>query len=686
MILKIKDGRDSLWQWDTGRKVVVEEPCDIVHFSNLKYGKAVPVAVEDGEAFIPDELLQIGGILFCYAFVGEVENGYTMHEEQFEIERKPKPNDYFFTPTEYVSLLDLDKRVTILEEREETSNFSPIVEVFPLENGHRVQITDVNGVQFFDVLNGTNGKDGYTPVKGVDYFDGKDGYTPVKGKDYFTEEDKEEIVNELAEQAPVQSVNGKGGAVVLSAEDVGALPDDTEIPEIPENVSAFNNDAGYLTEHQSLENYPTKSEVETDFIVAKAEFVEALGKKQDALEKYVESVNGYSGKVVLSASDVKALPDTTAIPTVPNNVSEFVNDAGYLTEHQSLEEYAKKTETDEKIATHNVSDSSHQDIRLLITNLVNRLNAIADSDDTTLDQLSEIVAYIKSNKNLIDAITTEKISYADIVNNLTTNVTNKPLSASMGVALKAAIDAIIIPTKVSQLENDSGFAKASDVDVKLGNKQDKLSEYVSTVNSKSGAVVLTYADVGALPSDTVIPTIPKNVSAFENDKSYVTSTELTTKLSGKQDKLTSYVGSVNGKTGNVTLNAADVGALPSTTVIPPSYEPFYIDCTINQEGGVFSAVATSDTPKQEEVDTAFASGRPVWLRWEAAGIYIQCLARVYVEGIGSIYNFVTIVNEVSSMMQFMNGGFYNTYFVAQEKIAVVSDESAVEEGKITIVV
>jgi len=29
------------------------------------------------------------------------------------------------------------------------------------------------------------GKDGYTPQKGVDYFDGEDGYTPVKGKDYF---------------------------------------------------------------------------------------------------------------------------------------------------------------------------------------------------------------------------------------------------------------------------------------------------------------------------------------------------------------------------------------------------------------------------------------------------------------------------------------------------------------------
>ena len=46
----------------------------------------------------------------------------------------------------------------------------------------------------FDGKDGVDGKDGYTPVKGVDYFDGqpgkdgsdgKDGYTPKKGIDYF---------------------------------------------------------------------------------------------------------------------------------------------------------------------------------------------------------------------------------------------------------------------------------------------------------------------------------------------------------------------------------------------------------------------------------------------------------------------------------------------------------------------
>ena len=45
--------------------------------------------------------------------------------------------------------------------------------------------TPVKGVDYFD---GTPGQDGYTPIKGVDYFDGINGapgYTPIKGVDYF---------------------------------------------------------------------------------------------------------------------------------------------------------------------------------------------------------------------------------------------------------------------------------------------------------------------------------------------------------------------------------------------------------------------------------------------------------------------------------------------------------------------
>lgn len=35
------------------------------------------------------------------------------------------------------------------------------------------------------------------------------------------------------------------------------------IPTVPTKVSSFTNDAGYLTQHQSLANYYTKSEIDT---------------------------------------------------------------------------------------------------------------------------------------------------------------------------------------------------------------------------------------------------------------------------------------------------------------------------------------------------------------------------------------------------------------------------------------
>lgn len=38
--------------------------------------------------------------------------------------------------------------------------------------------------------------------------------------------------------------------------------DKSEIPTVPTNVSAFTNDAGYLTQHQSLSNYYTKTEID----------------------------------------------------------------------------------------------------------------------------------------------------------------------------------------------------------------------------------------------------------------------------------------------------------------------------------------------------------------------------------------------------------------------------------------
>ena len=155
------------------------------------------------------------------------------------------------------------------------------------------------------------------------------------------------------------------------------------------------------------------------------------------------------------------LSDTSTNP-VQNQVVKSALDA-------LSEEIA--TETESKVSAHNTRTDTHSDIRLLIQGLTDRLNALADSDDTTLDQLSEVVAYIKSNKSLIDSITTNKVSVTDIVDNLTTNVTNKPLSAAQGVALKALIDAIVVPTVDDTLSVVGAAADAKAVGEKILAKQ-----------------------------------------------------------------------------------------------------------------------------------------------------------------------------------------------------------------------
>ena len=129
---------------------------------------------------------------------------------------------------------------------------------------------------------------------------------------YFIKEDLEDAVFttiviyadgsvEKVEQAVVptsRKVNGKALStnITLSAEDVGALPDTTVIPTVPTNVSAFTNDAGYLTQHQDLSAYAKTADLgdlATKDTVAKTDLASdvqaSLGKADSALQSYTET-------------------------------------------------------------------------------------------------------------------------------------------------------------------------------------------------------------------------------------------------------------------------------------------------------------------------------------------------------------------------------------------------------------
>lgn len=85
--------------------------------------------------------------------------------------------------------------------------------------------------------------------------------------------------------------------------------------------------------------------------------------------------------------------------------------------------------------------SAYQGKRL--KDMIDTIQAIISSDDVNLDTIQEIVNYIKDNKADIDEFLATKVNISDIIDNLNSTLTNKPLSANQGRVLKELIDAIV---------------------------------------------------------------------------------------------------------------------------------------------------------------------------------------------------------------------------------------------------
>ena len=115
------------------------------------------------------------------------------------------------------------------------------------------------------------GKDGYTPQKGVDYFDGEDGYTPVKGKDYFDGQDGAPGNDGFSPTVEVAPIEG-GNRVVITDKD-GAKSFDVMDGKDGEGGSGGDpvpgedgEDGGYyipeVSEAGDLSWSPTKTDME----------------------------------------------------------------------------------------------------------------------------------------------------------------------------------------------------------------------------------------------------------------------------------------------------------------------------------------------------------------------------------------------------------------------------------------
>ena len=117
MNITLDDGRTELWQWDTGRKIVVDDKSvSEVHYSKYSSTQAITREVIDGKAEIPNFLLQDTHAVTVYAYAGSVENGYTMAEKTFNVAKKPKPANYVETEEDKAILAKLKAAIGDLSE------------------------------------------------------------------------------------------------------------------------------------------------------------------------------------------------------------------------------------------------------------------------------------------------------------------------------------------------------------------------------------------------------------------------------------------------------------------------------------------------------------------------------------------------------------------------------------------
>lgn len=196
------------------------------------------------------------------------------------------------------------------------------------------------------------------------------------------------------------------------------------------------------------------------------------------------------------------------------------------------------------------------------------------------------------------------------------------LPDGMGVTTASDIIIAMIPTNVSQLNNDSGYITG----VSWG----------QVTGKPNFATVATSGSYNDLSNKPTIPTVPTNISAFVNDSGYITSVP---------------VDSVNGKTGTVVLNASDVGALASNTT--------YVSTVNGSSGAVTISVPTKTSDLQN--DSGFLTSAVTTFNGQSGAVtYSAPVSSVNgrTGAVTGLQNEITVQNMTASSATLSTGIFY----------------------------
>ena len=278
----------------------------------------------------------------------------------------------------------------------------------------------------------------------------------------------------------------------------------------------------------------------------------------------VKSVNAKTGEVVLTASDVNALPDTTVIPT---KTSDLTNDSGFLT---SAPVSSVNGKTGAVVL--NASDvNALPNTTTYVSTVDGSSGAVTTNAVKTTTQSLSDAQKTQARTNIGAGTSSFSGDYDDL--------SNKPT----------------IPTKTSDLTNDSGFLTDAPVD---------------SVNGKTGAVELAASDVGAVAKDGDTMTGDLTVgSAKMQTNGYVTGTWLRSTANIALSTKPSQIAVVNDGwvyTRTPEQIADDIGAITSGD--------------LTQTLGTSTDKAPSEKAVNDAISAAVSGGLPsgVIMMWSGA--------------------------------------------------------------------
>jgi hypothetical protein len=196
------------------------------------------------------------------------------------------------------------------------------------------------------------------------------------------------------------------------------------------------------------------------------------------------------------------------------------------TTHNHDSSYDKKGTANTTVSVHNTATDAHNDIRVLINDLNTKVTNFLDVDDSTTDQLSEVLTLIEDNKGDLESLTTSKVNVSDIIDNLTTASAKKVLSANQGVAIKDLIDGKADATHSHTVSNISDLTATatelnymdgvtSNVQTQLNNKA-SASDFANyyTKTQIDNLELITISDIDTICGSTI------SVASLDNEVSF----------------------------------------------------------------------------------------------------------------------------------------------------------------------